>query len=121
MELVQVDLAEVFADRTPMHFRRDGGWGPWKLDQAVFVLFISEPYRYEVDLERCTSSAKVLDYICQVARKTWCNTEMIGGLVSALDDVLTPQANLCSFGRSKRLSCEKIKRMVLDVADRLPK
>ncbi len=40
---------------------RHGDWGPWRLDPEVRVLYPVWPYRYEVDLDRCTTSAEMLD------------------------------------------------------------
>jgi hypothetical protein len=83
------------------------------------VLFITEPsgYRYEVDLERCLSSAEVLDWICQIAGKDWTDDSTVAnatlaGLVRAINDVLNPQAHLCSSGQSKRLDPRQISELV---------
>ena len=96
--------------------KRRPEWGPWHLDSDVYVLWTRTPgYRYEVDLERCTTSAQVLDWICQVARKEWPGRDhIIAGLITALDDVLTPQAHLCSSGQSKRLSKSAIRELVTE-------
>lgn len=101
---------------------RRAEWGPWHIDRDVYVLWTQRPgYRYEVDLEDCTTSAEVLDWICQVAHKGWRmrtpgagRDQIVAGLVTALDDVLDPQAHLCSFGRSKRLSPPAIRQLVED-------
>jgi hypothetical protein len=111
-----------------------GDWGPWRLDPETRVLYPVWPYRYEVDLDACTTSAEVLDWIIQVAQKGWASAEhggngpehnpdgwtddaILAGLVRALDDVLHPQANLCSFGASKRLSRRRIVALVDLAAD----
>jgi len=80
-------------------------WGPWNLDPSTAVLWTAAGgYRYEVDLERCRTSAEVLDWILQIAKKTWGEPPpVVAGLVRALDDVLEGQAPFCSFGASKRL------------------
>lgn len=89
-------------------------WGPWRLDPEVRVLYPTGPghYRYEVDLDRCRTSAEVLDWICQIAGKTWADDATIAGLVRALNDLLTPQAHLCSSGQSKTMSVRQIARHV---------
>lgn len=87
-------------------------WGPWRLDRRTRVLYPVEPYRYEVDLDRCRTSAEVLDWICQVAGKGWADDATLAGLVRALDDVLYPQANLCSSGQSKTLTKTGIRACV---------
>ena len=51
-----------------------------------------------VDLDRCTTSAEVLDWILQIRHKTWTTDQDVADLVHALDDVLRPQAKLCSWG-----------------------
>lgn len=91
-------------------------WGPWKLDPEEYALYV-EPgdylgQKYDIDLESCVSSAEVCDWIVQVSRKTWADAETVAGLVCALDDLLYPQANLCPWGQSRRLSKAKIRAMV---------
>jgi hypothetical protein len=76
-------------------------WGPWRLDvgdspQLVHGLGGGE---YCISLGSCTSSAEVLDWISQVAEKKWADNATTGALVAALDDILRPQATLCSGGQ----------------------
>ncbi len=40
---------------------------------------------YEVDLERCTNSAKMLDFIFQVAAKRWCTPEVLLDFIRAIE------------------------------------
>jgi hypothetical protein len=94
------------------------GWGPWHIDRGAYVLWtMAGGYRYEVDLEDCTTSAAVLDWIFQIAGKEWGDgpaerNAVIAGLVNALDDILRPQVNLCTGGQSKRLSRTAVRRLV---------
>lgn len=88
---------------------KGAGWGPWTLNVGVYTL---EHDDYEVDLEQCTTSAEVLDWIAQVATKPWATDEVIAGLVRALNDVLAPQEHLCSSGQHLRLSGKELKRLV---------
>jgi hypothetical protein len=100
-------------------------WGPWRLDKRRRVLWISPPGyhggRYEVDLDACTTSAQVLDWICQLAGKTgsaWAgddpvvHTAMVAGLVHALNDVLQLQAHLCGCGIGKQLTSAGVRELV---------
>ncbi len=120
------------ASETSIQLRHDD-WGPWRLDPEVRVLYPVWPYRYEVDLDDCTTSAEVLDWIIQVAEKGWASAEhggndpdhnpdgwtddaVLAGLVRALDDVLHPQAFLCSSGKSKRLGRRRIAELVAQAA-----
>jgi hypothetical protein len=79
----------------------------WRFDEVLLTL-TSEvppaPYEYEIDLEELRSSAQVLDVICQIAEKTWATSRIVGDLVRALNLLLEPQANLCSWGQSKKVA-----------------
>jgi hypothetical protein len=84
-------------------------WGPWRLDASNLVLHAGE---YEIHLYECDSAAKVLDWIAQIAGKSWGDNETLAGLVRVLDDVLDMQANLCSFGQSgEPLTRERLHEM----------
>jgi hypothetical protein len=82
---------------------------PWRFEPETRVLALYDEGRwiYEVDLERCRTSAGVLDWIMQVASKTWATDAVIAGLARGLKGLLNPQATLCSFG---------IERGPLDIA-----
>lgn len=79
---------------------RERRWGPWEYDPKLLVLrYKAYPQDYyEVDLEECRTSAETLDWICQITEKTWATPEVVGWLVRALNDLLRPQAHLCSMG-----------------------
>lgn len=62
---------------------------------------------YYIDLERCKNSAQLLDWIFQIEGKTWMTVEDKGHLIEALQDLLYPQQNLCSFGTDKRMNATK--------------
>lgn len=99
-------------------------WGPWKLDPETFELYTdpaSVGYSYAVDLETCTTSAEVLDWIFQINTKQWApddhgNAIIVAGLIRALRDLLDPQAHLCSSGLSKRLTKANIRRRTAQYA-----
>jgi ABC-type transport system involved in cytochrome c biogenesis ATPase subunit len=94
-----------------------GGWGPWQLDRDVRALRMGDT-DYEVDLDRCLTSAETLDWILQVADKADADDATIAGLVRALTDVLDPQATLCSGGRSRRLTMAQVAELVRRAPDR---
>jgi hypothetical protein len=88
-------------------------WGRWRFNPDVLCLELYDEHdnvEYQVDLERCTTSAATLDWICQVKLKSWADDEVIAGLVRGLDDLLHPQQTLCGQG---------IERGPLDVAKEL--
>ncbi len=62
---------------------------------------------YEIDLEDCGSSAQMLDWIFQICSKAWATPQDLGDLVQALNDLLRPQATICSFGTDKKLDVKK--------------
>lgn len=84
-------------------------WGNWTFIESNLTLEYKggkehPEDQYDVDLEECRTSAEMLDYIMQIASKTWANNDMIADLIRALNACLRPQANLCSFGVSKYIS-----------------
>src|SRR5689334_18567187 len=81
-------------------------WGNWRYHARLFVL-THVPEDYEIRLDECSTSAETLDWIFQVANKTWMTQEDKGNLIDALQDLLHPQATLCSFGASKKLDVKK--------------
>lgn len=90
-------------DRQIKHGQR---WGQWTLDMDVLVL--RDRRGYEVDLERCDTPAKMLDFIMQVSSKAKTySSEDVGDLVRALEEILQPQATICSFGRASALNVKK--------------
>lgn len=70
-------------------------WADWRFDRTILTL---TGYGYEVDLEQMTTSAGMLDWIFQVAKKGWCTPDCLYGLIEALQELLDPQATLCSGG-----------------------
>jgi hypothetical protein len=53
---------------------------------------------YEIDLEDMRTSAETLDWIFQVAMKSWATPDIVASLITAIDELIAPQANLCSCG-----------------------
>jgi hypothetical protein len=78
-------------------------WGAWRYDKEGIQLIFNkslcpgeEPRDlYKIDLERCNTSAAVLDIVVQMSRKMWVTREDIGHLVEALDDLFNLQSNFC--------------------------
>lgn len=80
-------------------------WGRWVYHPDPFVLRLAEDTQdeYEVDLDHCTTSAEMLDWIIQVASKTGVTAEDLGHLVGALNYLFRPQAYLCSGGQDRQI------------------
>lgn len=96
-------------------------WGPWRLGTRSWVLYPTGPYRYEVDLEECLDSARVLDWIAQVAQKTWADNATVAGLIRALDDVLQLQGSLCGCGTGKTITTGRVRQLARWAAARRKK
>jgi hypothetical protein len=77
-------------------------WGPWRYEPRIRTLTTTQPYPYEIDLDTCTDSAHVLDWIAQVAGKNW-KAEIVGDLAIALNELLRLQATMCGAGRNRTL------------------
>lgn len=74
-------------------------WGRWEFIERDLTLFLrgSREYgnpEYEIDLERCLSSQRVLDSICQIHHKIWADNDVLANLVRALDRCLNLQRNV---------------------------
>lgn len=74
----------------------------WCLDPVHLELYFGDPktgkWNYSVDLERCCSSVAMLDWIFQVNKKRWCTPKIMHDLITALEDIFDPQANICTLG-----------------------
>lgn len=81
-------------------------WGNWQYDAKWMVLTFL-PEDYEIDLEECTTSAQLLDWIFQISNKTWMTEKDRSDMLLALNDLLRPQANLCSFGQNLKFDAKK--------------
>lgn len=93
---------------------RDGRfYGPWRFQalNLTLELDLDGNWIYEIDLEKCTTSASCLDWIMQINGKSWADAAVVAGLVEALDELLHPQATLCSSG---------VERGPINVARRIP-
>ena len=105
MNTVHEFPANVHQFRSPFASGHEETSHRWICDPARLCLVLGNPetgaWSYEVDLEDCTTSAQALDWIMQVASKTWATDAVIAGLVRAIRDVLNPQSTLCSFGKER--------------------
>ena len=81
--------------------RNRGRWGEWVFKPENLTL-LHAPEEYEIDLEEVHSSATILDWIFQIQNKTWATAATMHDLLRALDDILDPQANYCSFEQDKQ-------------------
>jgi len=84
-------------------------WGPWHYRPDNLTLVHDDGY--DVDLERCRTSAEVLDWIAQVSGKDVVYDEKdVGHLVRALDEMLGLQARLCGGGQDHTIDIPALLR-----------
>lgn len=76
-----------------------GSWGPWYFDPKMIVLVHMDGY--EIDLEKCDTSAEILDWLAQLRGKSWVTPTDLGNLMIAFDDLFHVQANFCSWGKER--------------------
>lgn len=72
-------------------------WGKWTLKPNLTLIHRDAPW-YEVDIERMRTSAETLDWIFQVRTLGWMKPQDLSDLIEAIDDLIRPQATLCSGG-----------------------
>jgi hypothetical protein len=82
------------AGRIAVQDRRGWRWGKWRLQPGNRTLVLDDPTpQYQIDLDRITNGAHLLDWIFQIQKKSWSNSKMVGDLVAAFQDLFDPQAN----------------------------
>ena len=82
-------------------------FGNWEVTDVLSIRH--KKMMYEVDLERCHSSAKILDFILQLHGKGQNITnDDFRHLMEAIVCCLKPQANFCSWGQDKRPDLDSI-------------
>jgi hypothetical protein len=68
---------------------------------GTMVFYKNGSEHYWLDLHECKTSAKLLDFIFQVASKRWATSELLGDVVKKLNGLIAPQETLCSFGEER--------------------
>ena len=85
---------------------------PWILRKSTGTLYHKDHPSYLIDLERCTTSSEVLDWIAQLATKQWVSTTDLGMFVRMLDSILHFQSRLCPSGTSLKITIEELNRLI---------
>lgn len=85
-------------------------WGRWWYEPTTHCLNIKKQigpitHSYDVDLDRCDTGSRLLDWIYQVKHKNWISADDISSLVYAVDDILdNVQGRLCSGGINRKFN-----------------
>jgi hypothetical protein len=88
-------------------------WGRWRYNPTTHCLEIVKNVggrtdSYDVDLDRCNTGAKLLDWIYQVKGKNFISPDDVADLVYAIDDILSVvQSKLCSMGKNIEFDVKK--------------
>lgn len=107
LKLVHISDVSDYIKRKKDYTSNGFNEGKWRYRPENYTLTHSK-YKYEIDIESCTSSEEILDWIFQIAGKTWATPSDIGNLVNALNALLDVQQNLntlknCNFNVKKYL------------------
>jgi hypothetical protein len=76
--------------------------GPWTFLPDVCI--VEHTNGYYIDISDLSSAAQILDWVIQLADKTWCSHEDIGRLVRLLNSILKIQGNYCPGGADRRVA-----------------
>ena len=68
----------------------------WAFEEGKYI--VNRANGYEIELERCRTSAEVLDWIFQIYLKSWATAKTIHDLLTHFQKHINPQATLCSYG-----------------------
>ncbi len=80
-------------------------WNHWVYNaESLELMFLNDrdQWAYGVDLERCETSAAVLNWIVQGSYEPWISHADIGDLVEALDDIFALQRTRCPNGQERQ-------------------
>lgn len=80
--------------------------GGWEFLPNISVMF--RPRRYDIDLDRVTDSASLLDAIIHVSQKAWLSSADVGHFVRLVDGLLCPQEYVCSFGEDSTIKPREV-------------
>ncbi len=84
-------------------------WLPWELKTDTLSLEYED---YQFPIDELTDSAHALDWIYQIAAKSWADDRVIAGLIRAIHDIHDPQANICSFRADRKSTRAQVQARV---------
>ena len=71
------------------------------IPESRTLLYKSESISYAVPIDEMSTTANTLDWIFQLAEKTWLSRESLGAFVRAVNELIRPQACLCCGGNDQ--------------------
>lgn len=79
-------------------------FGPWWFDRTTLTLNLLNDeggHEYQLDIERCSSSARLLEAVTRLTTAPWATPEQVGWLLYGLTELVRPQESLCSGGEER--------------------
>lgn len=115
-----IDVIDWVNAKTAQDYIKENKWGYWTYEWETHTLNILKEYKghlhdYQVDLDECTTSSELLDWIYQLNTKSWIEPQDLGDFIRATDDILEPQAHLCSCGRNLKFKVTRFLDTSVDV------
>ena len=90
-------IDDIFTEWETNRIAHGHTWGKWRLDATNLTLNLMVPNPgYYIDLETVGDAAAMLECILHVRRRAWVDNAVVGDLISALDDLFSPQENFCT-------------------------
>lgn len=95
--------------------RRTKRWGNWVVFLKPYYCIEHEPSGYWIGFNRLNTCAEIMDWLFQLRQKTWFSSQDASDFLTLIDDVLHPQATLCSFGQDHgKIDAPKIFKAFFD-------
>lgn len=103
-------------------------WGSWRLDRTSLTLHLRKLHpansvefsAIELDLEKLTDPAKMLNLILRLEAKVYVTPEDIVELIHALNELLHPMSKICRDGRAGTLNVrDYVNRLALAKAEKI--
>jgi len=79
------------------------GKGRWRFTQDGFI-GCDEPAEYFKPITDLNDSAHILDFLTQLATKTWVSSEDMGDLFTLMNEVMHFQGSVCGSGVSRTIA-----------------
>jgi len=90
---------------------RDDRWHGWELCSLKPAVLGYDGYWLDLT-DHMQTPAKALDITFQIQGKGWTDDGThVTGFMQAIEDIINPQATLCSLGRGRRLSRSRIQQL----------
>ena len=78
-------------------------WSGWRYDAADLKLrfHVSQVKSHEIELNRGSTSATILDSLFKLENKTWATPKVLDGAARALKDLLNPAADFSGDAKTR--------------------